>query len=690
MKINALKPLAAATLMALCANAAAEQVKSQAVTVTASRVEQELLDVPMSVSVITKEEIRKSSARTVGELLEDVPVVQINNDGTQGLKRVSIRGEDAFRTLVMVDGQKISEHKSMSGSALLIDPSSIERIEVIKGPASVLYGSDAIGGAINIITKKGGDDAFNADASVGYDGAGHGHSESAVISGTKNGFHYRVNGSNSIHGDIDTPYGRQENTGFRQRSGGLFLSYDFSSNFTAGLSADTFDSRIGGSSVEMPVTDFTIDVPRWQREKVALFAEGRELSSFLSKLRWDGYWQKNHKEMDNKVAISGVGMDNTADNQIKTFGTSLQADWQLGDDNYLITGYEFMRDSLDAETTLAMTHSMPPIVEMNYNTLRMNQGSETTNALFASMTNQLPADFALSYGARYTHIRSAMDEAVASKNGYTKVMGRQTNYTNYDDGTAGSEGRSSNSRTVFNAALTWTGIDHLSLRASWAQGFRAAILQERYLRTSMGGGTTIGNPDLNPEVSNNYEIGARWNDGRLTVDADVFYSTARDYITTEQVGVNTYRYMNADRAKTRGMELSASWRAADYFEPYVSLTWIKRKLEWGDYSTTQSGTPEFYSRYGLRSNFDVLGGLLTTDVYARSQTDTESYSRSTGVVTRTAGFTTANFGATYGFGPENRYQVAAELLNIFDQGYRYNTTTWEPGRHVNLRFSLKF
>ena len=105
------------------------------------------------ISVITSDDIRRSSARTVGELLEDIPGVQIMNDGTQGLKRLSIRGEDAFRTLVMIDGQKISEHKSMSGAPILIDPTEIERIEVIKGPASVLYGSDAIGGAREIHNK---------------------------------------------------------------------------------------------------------------------------------------------------------------------------------------------------------------------------------------------------------------------------------------------------------------------------------------------------------------------------------------------------------------------------------------------------------------------------------------------------------------------------------------------------------
>lgn len=135
---------------------AMETLNAQDVVVTASRVEKALADVNMSVSVIDRETIeRNAQAKTIADLLEStVPGIRIQNDGGQGIDRVSIRGEDAFRTVVMVDGQRISEQKSMSGVPLLIDPSQVERIEVIRGPASVLYGSDAIGGAINIITKK--------------------------------------------------------------------------------------------------------------------------------------------------------------------------------------------------------------------------------------------------------------------------------------------------------------------------------------------------------------------------------------------------------------------------------------------------------------------------------------------------------------------------------------------------------
>ena len=185
---------------------------------TASRVEQELMDVNMSVSVITQEEIRRSSARNVGELLEDIPGVRINNDGGQGMKRIKIRGEDAFRTLVMIDGQKVSEHKSMSGSPMLIDPSMIERIEVIKGPASVLYGSDAIGGAINIITKKGGTKPIEGEVSAGMNTSASGKNASGAIYGGIDGWKYRLSASIEDNDNLKTPKGEMENTYFTARS----------------------------------------------------------------------------------------------------------------------------------------------------------------------------------------------------------------------------------------------------------------------------------------------------------------------------------------------------------------------------------------------------------------------------------------------------------------------------------------
>lgn len=235
----------------------------------------------------------------------------------------------------------------------------------------------------------------------------------------------------------------------------------------------------------------------------------------------------------------------------------------------------------------------------------------------------------------------------------------------------------------------------MALRATWAQGFRVPIMQEKYLYTSMGsssGGGVWGNPDLKPETSDNFEIGSRYDNGNAVLDVSLFYSDAKDYISTAYMenGVDQH-YVNYDKARSRGLEMSAEYTFADTYTPYATLTWMRRKVEGHGYSTYASGTPEFYARYGLRTKHNVaFGGKLRTDTYLRSQTATESYSASSDTTTSIGGFTTVNFALGYTFGPQDRYLLNAELLNIFDKAYQYNTATWEAGRHVNVKFNASF
>lgn len=700
---NIFRKTAVAVVVLASFTAQAETVtKTEEVTVTAGRVEQELLDVPMAVTVVTQQEIKESSARNIGELLEDVPGVMVNNAGSQGLKRVSIRGEDTFRTLTLIDGQKISEQKSMSGAAIMIDPSSVERIEVIKGPASVLYGSDALGGVVNIITKKGAKKPFEAEGSVEWNGAGHGWGEAISLGGTYGGLNYHLDAGYQSHGNIKTPLGYQNGTDFRQKNAALFLSYDINQHFTIGMRADTFDSDINSSSWEYeqdPDSEFFVRIPKWKREKVALFAEAKDLNDYLVRLRWDGYWQKNHKNMRNYVSVYDrpmqVTTDSVADNRIKSIGTSLQADWQLGENNYLITGYEFYQDRLEADTTAdtSMVMKMGPMTRpmLGTNTVRYVKGRETSNAVFASMETTLPHDFLLDYGIRYTWVESKINKASALKNGFAPGG---TKYVNTDDGSSAKVGSDTNSRPVFNLSLNWRGLPDTSLRAGWSQGFRVPNLQEKFLINSMGGGTTYGNPDLKPEKSNNFELGARYNGKWVETDFSVFYNLADDYISTVRVMSGTtsqYTYMNADKAKSFGAEWSVNFKPTDHVFPYASMTWLRRKTEWGSgVSTYDSGIAGFNARYGIKTEFEVFNGRWNTDTYLRSRTASKSYSPSTNETTRVAGYTTLNFATTYHFGLQKRYMVSAEMINITNQLYSYGDSIYEPGRHFNIKVSAKY
>lgn len=668
-------------LLAMSISAQAQEtLRTEEVRVTASRVEQELLDVPMSVSVVTKEEIERSNAKTVGDVLKNVPGVRVMNDGSQGMKRIQIRGEDAFRTVVMIDGQRIAEHKSMSGAPILIDPSMIERIEVIKGPASVLYGSDAIGGAVNIITKKGGERPVEGEVSAGMTSGNSGTSLSGSIFGAYEGWEYRVAASHEKAGNLHTPFGEAENTDFSAKNASLYVAYNFTEDLKAGVTLDHYDLDFNTGLQDMAAAgydDFLVAVPEWKRTKAGAFIEAKNLTENLVRVRADAFYQKSDKWMHNRVWMSPMKMDNYADNELDQYGVSLQTDWQLGDLHYLIAGYEFNYDDLEALTN---THTRTPF---SYSRKQSrNTGYQQMHAVYAAMESLLPADFTLNYGARYTWVESEV-----------KTWEGKTNAAP-DPGVPGlayKDKKSSNDgRAVFNLGTVWRGIEHTALRATWAQGFRAPNLMERYIPTSMGGGNVVANPDLEPERSNNYEIGARFTPGRAVLDVAVFYSDADNYIATFEVQSKTYMNKNVAGAKTHGIEIEASYRFENGFEPYVNGTWMRRKFEQDGHSTYDSGTPELYGRYGVRWYGELQGASLRTDFYAVSQSETAQYDFDSKETTGYAGSTYFNLEAGVAFGPQNAYSFDVGLYNITDKAYKLSDAIYEPGRYFAAKFNAKF
>lgn len=657
---------------------AADSYKAQDVVVTASRVEQQLADVNMSVSVITSDEIEQNAgAQTIGDLLEhNVPGIRVQNDGGQGIDRVSIRGEDPFRTVVMVDGQRISEQKSMSGVPLLIDPSQVERIEIIRGPASVLYGSDAVGGAINIITKKGGDKPFGASVSAGFNSSASGKDLSASIYGATGGWKYRLGASIQNFDNLDTPRGELENTDFQSKSANAFLSYDIDPNKTVGLSLSHYELDFMSGSILYSADDFWVDVPEWKRTRGAVFGEFKNLTDSLARLRIDLSQERNDKNMLNHVhpsAAMPLAIENYADNTLDTTGLNIQADWLVGDNHYLITGYEFTYDKLDASSLTNMAGVSMPITIPWKN--QEFDGSQIRHALFATMESTFAESFVLNYGVRYTWVRNDMDVD-----------------TLYGDLPSGSY-KDNDGKAVFNFGASYKGFDNLTLRANWSQGYRAPILQELYVDTSMGQtGITYANSDLKPETSDNFEIGARYANGIFTADAAIFYSEADDYITTIAISPNDEQYTNIGQAKTLGFELDTSLKLGN-FEPYTILTLMRREYEENGITTTKSGTPKVSARYGLRYSNQFNGAKYHVDAYAISQSKTEQWDFEADEINPDGTFggaTYFNLAGGISFGSNGSYSLNAGLYNITDKAYQTNGSTYEAGRHFAIKLNAKF
>jgi vitamin B12 transporter len=234
-------------LLSTPAFAATTMINADDVVVTASRVAQSKESVIADVTVITREEIERAGQSTFAELLQTQPGVEISSNGGMGSNAsIYLRGSNTNQVLVLVDGVRIGSVTSGTTNFGNISLSQIDRIEILRGPASALYGQDAVGGVIQIFTKKGsGNNQVNA--SVGY-GAYNTKNAQLGVTGTLNSLNYSFNVS-SIDSDgisalklRNDP--RNDKDGYRNLSVSTTASYMLVEGHELGIQLFNSDGRV--------------------------------------------------------------------------------------------------------------------------------------------------------------------------------------------------------------------------------------------------------------------------------------------------------------------------------------------------------------------------------------------------------------------------------------------------------------
>lgn len=157
----------------------------ETLVVTTNRSASNLWESPATIQVIDQQTLQNSTNASIADNLQDIPGVEITDNSLAGRKQIRIRGEASSRVLILIDGQEVTYQRAGDnyGVGLLIDESALERVEVVKGPYSVLYGSQAIGGIVNFITKKGGDKLASGVVKAVYNSATAGWEESIAVQG---------------------------------------------------------------------------------------------------------------------------------------------------------------------------------------------------------------------------------------------------------------------------------------------------------------------------------------------------------------------------------------------------------------------------------------------------------------------------------------------------------------------------
>ena len=650
-------------------------VELQPILVTATRSERDLREVPMSVGLVGQEEIRRNPALNVSDMLSNIPGAFASGGNQAGNRKISLRGMGTEHTLILIDGVRQHGFMDTYGASITIDPANIERIEVIKGPASVLYGSDAIGGVVNIITKKG----LDSNASLRFstrliiDSSTESFEPQASISGLVNGFDYRVSGSGINADSRKTPRGTLPYSDYSHRDYAAELGYSWEGGRLA-FSYEDFRREAALTPLDwsrdnapfMDTSDITTYslTPRDDRKTFRGGLTLDDLTDNLNRLSLTAYSQKADlvtTPMDN-LAGTRTGRNSS---HYDSFGGSLQTEWEFGETHQLTLGFDY--DKIDFEDRRAnYTLALPGL---NYRAT----GHQETSALFLQDEWKLTEDFTAIFGLRQNW----------SENKLTKQ-------TSFPDRVRTVK----ESKLVGSVGATYSGFDNFAFRAQFSQGFKTPTP----LQLLTGSGYLQPNPDLKPEESNNYEIGLRYMGEHLNVDVSLYYNDLKDGITYVSIPGGT-QYQNFDTKDVYGLELSADYHIPETgFTPYAALNAMRVITERDGFKTMHNDRPSLTGKLGLKWESPINDNQLffiDANSIMASRSFQETRNSATGLVSKSAirpAWQTANL--TLGLEGEAesfKYNATLSLKNICDQDYiPVNAFIPDPGFHIIAAFGVEF
>lgn len=555
--------LTLACLMASMAQAA-PVTELNPLVVTASRSEHSLADAPASVSVITAEQIKARGAGNLLEALRGVPGLSLNGRQVGGRKTLSIRGAEDRHTLVLIDGRRISSTDDTIGHSDYqygwVAMEQIERIEVVRGPMSALYGSEAVGGVINIITRKGGQQ-WHGGASVrgelGEGPAGDGHQMSASASGPLGEWFDLALG---VEDRRRAPTPRPENKatsdieGQDRQSGNLRLGFTPSEGQR--LQLDLLRSeetrRRHEQNTRLPARPYYLDTYDLQRRQDALTWQA-DWSLLRSELRYsEAEFEVNNKRSNNIAPTRPQRLEDRVWDGNLAFA--------LGDSHSLTLGAERREEFLE--------------------NAGLTGGSDSAlhKALYVQDEIALADDWALTLGTRLDH---------------HAIFGSESSPRAY---------------------LVWRASPELTIKGGYGEAFRAPTLKQispNYVGAE-GPHTFLGNADIQPETSRSWEIGADWRDEQSAYTATLFRSEIKDliyYNLLRRVGPRSiYQYDNISEARIDGLEVALRRALGGGFSLASSMTWLDARDRDSDDKLT--GRPEFSATPSLAWQQGAWGAEL--------------------------------------------------------------------------------
>lgn len=668
--------------------------------VTATRSENSAFATPVTISVVDQQQIQEQNATTFTDLLDGVAGVTLSGAGPWETTP-TIRGLGTNRVLVLFDGDR--ETNLWAGRAPLtpfIDSNDIERIEVVKGPSSVLYGSDALGGVINIITKEvalADGDTWQAQHRVGmrYSSVDDGLVGNYRVNAGGHGLGIRLNVAAQDHDDYEVGDGdKLPHSQFENKSLDLKTLYNLNDHHSVQAELrinDINDMGVAQKDPQAPESHFTL----YNTRSYKLGYVGTDLGA-VEHLETRLFHVDQKRRFVGDFPNTAKQLHNLKQNTIDTTATggSLQATFAPGKNQQWTTGLEIVHETTDSDESQQTFSSTNDALKKRLSFQPVPDGERDHVGLFAQNEVTVTERWSLTLGGRYDYFEADADDVTMSQTSYGSSGATTVQAVN-------AFSRETDQAMTFSLGSLYALSNTLHLTANLATAFRAPDLFERYSTRGGGSQLIIGNPDLDAEYTYNADLGLKYLSARVKGYVSVFYNRVDDYIDLVKqdssflANIPTYGYVNVEDAELYGVDAEATLHLTSRLNLETAIAWVEGKDR--DTDEHLSAIAPLNGRIGLRYAAPLTNGMryslrAQATLYDRQRNVSDSEDE-------TPGYTTFDLHAGLNLGAWGMFDAIdlnLSVRNLLDRGYRSHlrssqeTWIYEPGRNIVVGLQCTF
>lgn len=694
------------------------------VVVSSLRIERKVKDLPAPLTVVRASDYQKQSSLTLSNVLNREPGISLGGDGIWATN-INIRGLNENRLVTLVDGSRVETATDLTASTSMVDVWEVDRVEVIRGALSSLYGTGAMGGIINIISKDGhfSDKLYvSGNAGAGFASANSMYSGHADVNTGSDNWYLRLSGTYTNADDMRTPEGTLLNSQYTYNNLGARAGFKPFDNHVLKIHYQRYmatDVGIpGGEAFPGPSEATYTDIGR------SLLSANYEITAITDKLStlrfsyFNQYIDRNVALLPNTVTEATLPNGSTQrttpylmtpGGKHMTNGGQVQATFNLSSGNTLIAGADVWGRRLTTDRTKYITID---IINPSGDIIKTNsvvRGETPIPASSFTSTGIFIQDEATLADGSLTLITGGRIDGVwvSNEEGYDVdyiILNDVENESparriTFPEGSEKSISWSANAGLLYNL----TGSTDLSLNL--ARSFRAPSLEERFKYIDLGNYVRLGDQSLEPESGLSADIGLRKWSSVFNFQAELFVNRLSNMIvespgefiyttiTGTEVTTDTLPALinsNVSKAVLYGFDLRFEYNFYHNFVLSGSGSYVRGK-------DTEAGAdlpqiPPFKGRVGLRYNWNRAGTIELTLAGAAKQTKIGENEQVTDGYVRldlAMGSKKIKLGKT-------GLQLFAGIDNITDATYTNHLSTnrgaisVEPGRNFFMRMNLSF